>query len=674
MRPDRAYGDVETFTGLPGEDPLDTHGAYRYSVDPTTGLNCGVLHLPGQPAPYTYEYGQHEQLAQMIRWVLENTNWIFVFHYALFELAIIQNKLGVVIPPNRVIDTFAKLAYYGYPRGLDQGAQALHCSTLKDLEGKGVMKELAKGLWTPAQKPAEFQRLYHYNRVDVQVTAEIDTMLPDMPPEIQALWELDVEINMRGLPIDLRAVNNAIGLKDYLKDLANGMIQAATAGYVQTVGQVEKIQEFAAAHGVAMIDCTADTVRRLLGGELPEVVRHVLEIRQEYGLSSVAKYVQAERRHVGGRLYHEFDTYGCISGRPKGRGFQALNPPRSTQADRYGRLLSEAPQFIPVVFTKPLVVVKEGVRGVIMASSNKVFVGGDLGQIEARNSGWAAGDLKFLDLFREGDPYCKYGRIKWGRVITKADLLERTASKADVLSLIFAGGIGAGQRGAEQYGVDLDMLSRLVLPTGTYAEMQKAEDCYLHYMSGHPMKPLTREQALTVDIQKQRFRADFPVLKEYWDLLMEAFIHGGWAKVVYFEVRRNLRVMTLPSGRQMFYHDCRFKSKKEIEEDGEVSRFGGQWTYQAREKRKKVWKGLLMENVAQAINHDISTWYMKQANENIGPVVHQCYDEFTLEVEKSKEDWAKEQLEKLVKTQPPWSTSPIVLPIAFDVWSGERYG
>ena len=664
----RIYLDLETYSAC----ELDKVGAYRYSVDPSTGINCGVYATAGG-GPLTFKYSEHEELAADIRMLLEGSDCMFVFHYALFELSIIKNVLGIAIPPHRVIDTFAKAGYYGYPRGLDEAAKALQCSKLKDLQGKAVMKGLSKGLWTPEQKPEEFERLYQYCRIDVEVMREIDQKLPDLPPDVQRLWELDVEINMRGIPIDVKAVENAIWLKDKLKEQADRRMAELTEGLVTTVGQTDRIQDFAARFGVDMPDCQADTVTRLLCQPLPEIVRQVLQLRQEAGLTSVSKYDQMLRRQVGGRIYHEFDNYGAVTGRPKGRGVQTLNLPRSTQADYYAELIEGCPELvIGICGADAPNKLKEGIRGMIKAPPGKVLVGGDLSQIEARCTGWTAGDETFLSLFTSGDPYCTYGKNLWGREITKADMIERTAAKATVLSMGFGGGIGAYQRSAENYNLDMDLFADNVLATATPDEISKGQYSYHKvYMKGHPAKPLTERQGVAADIVKQRYRKDFPKIVEYWHELWLAFLHGGDAGPINIQKKDRLRILTLPSGRQLFYHDVRQTTKVKQSVDGLPEEHETNWTYQARDKRKKLWYGVVIENCAQGENHDISTSYMLQANQWIAPVVHQCYDEFMLEEEKQREEAAKQALKELVKEQPAWSKG---LPIAFDVWSGIRYG
>jgi len=628
----------------------------------------------------TFKYGEEAAMRAFILEMLADPAVIFVFHNALFELAIIKNVLGIEIPPSRVIDTMAKAGYYGYPRGLDEAAKALQCSLLKDLVGKGVMKELATGKWTPVQKPEEFARLYSYCETDVLVTADIDFKLPDLPPAVQKLWELDVEINMRGVPIDVRAIENAVYLKEQLSIEADHRMAQLTNGFVPAATNPKKIKEWCELQGVEMVDCTADTVRRTLSLDLPPAVRQVLELRQEAGLSSVAKYDQMKRRHVNGRLYQEFDHYGAVTGRVKGRGVQLLNLPRTTKADYWANLIHEVPELLISVCADAGVGLKHGLRGMIKASPGSVLVGGDLSQIEARCVGYAADDQTFLDLFRSGDPYCAYGPALWGKTITKADLIERTACKATVLSMGFAGGIGAFQRGAEQYNVPMDGLADFILPNATMHEIESGRKLYFeNYLAKLPLKPLTERQGIAADIVKQRFRRDFPQIVAYWAQLWQAFINGGQAGPIFIEKKGNLRILTLPSGRQLFYHDLRMSRRSkykavlnDAEQDDDDEDTEVYWSYLARGLRKKVSKCVTIQNIAEGLNYDISSWYMCQANENIGAVVHQCYDEWTMEVPKAKEEWARDQLTLLVNTtQPPWSGG---LPIGFEAWSGERYG
>lgn len=285
------------------------------------------------------------------------------------------------------------------------------------------------------------------------------------------------------------------------------------------------------------------------------------------------------------------------------------------------------------------------------------FVGMDLSQIEARATFWCAGSAG-LDLFRTGDPYCTYGSKLFGHEITKKDLIKRTASKASVLGNGFGGGIGAGQRTGDQYNLDFGILADIIMPTATYAEMAEADRNEKYYQEKMPLKPLSRRNAMAVDIAKQRYRADFWEIPVYWKLLEQCFLQGGQAGPVHIEVRAGgLRVVTLPSGRQMFYH-------------GVKQMADGSYCYRRGKKVVWLWYGQLMENVAQAINEDISCWYKIRANK-IAPVVHHVYDEFTLECEARKTEDVMKRLKELTQTEPSYVPG---LPLGFDFWEGNRYG
>jgi hypothetical protein len=364
-------------------------------------------------------------------------------------------------------------------------------------------------------------------------------------------------------------------------------------------------------------------------------------------------------------LYHEFDNYGCISGRPKGRGVQMLNLPRSQKPEYWAELIHSAPELLFGICEQPPARLKEGVRGMVKAPEGKHLVWVDLSQIEARLTFWLAGEPRLNEIFGEGrDPYCEYGEQMWGHKITKADLLKRTAAKSTVLGMGFAGGIGAAQRSAEAYDLDLNILADVILKTATPDELSTAHYCYHEiYLKGKEEndepeeKILTEREGFAADVMKQRYRKDFPRIAAYWDELWEAFMNGGQAGKLLFEVRGNLRIMTLPSGRQLFYHDLQQRRDKA--------------TYQAREKRKKMWKGVLIENGAQGGNHDVSAGKMLTANREIAPVVYQCYDMFMVECGTNQVDEVKRQIAELC-------ILPVAgyegLPLAFEINDGVRYG
>lgn len=652
----RLYLDLETRWNI----DLFKVGAVRAAADESAGINCIAWAMNASSlalVPYE-DCVRGSQLNGLKGWFLDES-CVFIAHNAQFEMECLERILGIKLPANRWIDTMAKCGYYGYPRSLKAAAEALGCDS-KDSGGTAVMKKLVTGRYTPNDSPDDFNRLYSYCANDVMVMRQIDKLLPDLPPEIQARWVVDTEINARGVPVDVKAIENALMLKDYLSTGNDRHMSELTDGFVKTVGQTDKLVKWLqSTQGTYLSDCKAETVDKALSyTPMPLVAEQALELRQEAGLSSLAKYEAMSRYQVDGRLYEMHNWYGAHTGRPTGSGPQVLNLPRSQNPELWAETLSENPAYF-YHLTNPSERLKEALRGTLCAPPGKTFVGTDLAQIEARATGWLAGEQKFLDLFATTDPYCTYGKKIFGREITKKDAIERTASKATVLAFGFAGGIGAGQRVAENYKIDFAAMADIILPTALPVENLAAARAYTYYMDGTPLKPLHEREAKAVDILKQRYRRDFPLIVQYWDILEQAFLYGGDAGFINVSIQRSgLRILTLPSGRQLFYHGVEIDDK-------------GKYSYIGRKGRQAMWKGVVIENAAQAVNADVSDYFKMRANYEIAPVVHHCYDEFTMECDENKAEEVMKQLKELTQTKPPRYES---LPLGFDYWTGRRYG
>jgi len=664
----KVYIDIETEYAV----DLKKHGAVYCASHPSARISCIAYAINDGPVDIIpYEQCTPQTLPKsFIYALLEVMNPIIVAHNAAFEREHLMRILGLDYLPGRWRDTMAKTAYYGYPRGLDQAAKTLRLTRLKDLQGAKVMKKLVTGKYTPETAPDDYAKLYSYCANDVEVTREIDKRLADLPALIQQWWELDCEINARGVPMDYVGVQRALALKNELKKAADLKMFWLTDGYVNTVDETERILAWLQPQGIFLPDMTADTVEKVLATWMPGMLpkaREVLELRQDAGLASLAKYEKMSNMMVDGRLYQMFKFYGAHTGRSAGYGPQLQNLPRSEEPDKCAEIVSKMPNII-LQYDKPQKYLKDALRGMIMAPEGFTLLGVDLSQIEARATGWCANESKFLGLFGSSDPYCTYGQKIFNRPITKKDNpFERTASKATVLAFGFAGGIGAGQRVAENYKIDFRQLAGVVLPTATEGELSTAEYCYKYYTRSKPEKPLPREEATAVDVLKQRYRRDFPKIVEYWDQLYGAFLHGGTAGPISVAVTASqMRIVKLPSGRELFYHNVR----QHMEED-EEGNYSYVCTYQTDKGRKKLWKGTIMENVAQGINADISEFYKLHANAYVSPVVHHCHDEFTMEIQEADIESRKADLDKILHYQVPGYET---LPLEFDSWVSRRYG
>lgn len=297
-----------------------------------------------------------------------------VAHNAPFELEVMRSVLGIEWPIDRVICTMARAAYHGYAWGLDKLAEQLGSPVLKDLQGKGEMLKLARGKITYEQDPAAFERMYSYCKTDLRVLKQVHSRIPLLPGDVFARWVVDTKINFFGMPVDMVAVENAIKLRDHFVEENNKLMEQLTGGYVQTVGQVAKIQEYLKAllPGFDVPDLSADTVDKLIN-RLPDghLAKSILQLRQGAALSSLAKFEKIKAYQVGGWLYHMATWYGAHTGRPTGGGPQMLNLPRSEHADFYAAMLRYNSEYFLDIADGPARL-KEALRGVILAPRKQV--------------------------------------------------------------------------------------------------------------------------------------------------------------------------------------------------------------------------------------------------------------------------------------------------------------
>lgn len=676
---DFLYADGESRSAT----DIKKHGAMRHLLDPFAGPNC-VSYAEDSGDTRILDYYKCQAWAQAKRPTCDASQafveaWhnakFIVAHNAMFEILYFEIFFGLTKPMNQWIDTMALCAYYGYPWDLDGAAKAFDCSSLKDLKGKAAMLKLVNPIYTPEDCPEDYQALYKYNMADIPPMREIHQKCPPLPPIVFDSWVLDAEINLRGVPIDVVAAHNAVKLRAELTAQASAEMHAVTDGFVPKITDIEKLKEWMIQRNNPMVDGTADTIARVLNtGNLLPRERRALELRQEYGLSSVAKYEKMLDYVVDGRLYQMFNWYGAHTGRPSGRGPQVMNPPRSKESPKWANLIATKPALIHYV-ARPLEKVKEAVRGTICAPVGRSLLGCDAKQIEARATFWLAGE-KGLSLFLHGDPYCTYGKTIFGHEIDpKLHSEKRNASKASVLAFGFMGGIGAGQRIATNYKMSFDSMADVILPTATEDEIMKAQWAYNYYMEGKPVKPLSERQGMAVDILKQRYRRDFWRVPQFAKEIEEAFLYGGTVGKLHIDKVGDLRIMHLPDGRCLYYHDVReAKHQEYTDEDGLAvpeDRSTKGYSYRNSDgARIWIWKGVLVENAAQAVNQSVCSWFKQQCDPYIWSI-HHCYDDFTGEVPDENLAYAEFHMKRITQEErTPWMEG---LPLDFDYWSGRRY-
>ena len=298
-------------------------------------------------------------------------------------------------------------------------------------------------------------------------------------------------------------------------------------------------------------------------------------------------------------------------------------------------------QIVPQHGKRVTDVLKGMLRPALMASKGKHLVVADWAAIEARVTPWASnsnsGAAK-LGIFERGEDVYKHNAAATFRVsYDEVDKDQRQIGKVQELACGFAGGIGAFSAMGRIYNI--------ILPESDSRRMVDG------WRRANPWGPV------------------------YWDALERAytaamrnpgreFIAG---RIAYLYDKQHLWYV-LPSGRVLCYPFARF------DEEGNVTYAKASWKPAADAKewpRARLWRGLACENITQAVANDLLRHSLRRLD-NMGlEVVLTVHDEIVIEVDKSKSEWAAEQLVKVMCEAPDWCQG---LPLNAEVAIMERYG
>jgi hypothetical protein len=214
----------------------------------------------------------------------------FVAHNARFEQAIYyyicHKKWGWPLP-TRWSCTAARSRYFGIRASLEGSASDLEVLTQKDERGKQFINDfckprkykgpkrdgIVKELWyEPHENPEGYQAGIEYCVTDGMAEADVDAVLPDLPPFEQAAWDWDFQINTRGVPIDLQSVERAIAFSDHFTAKAVERFEAITSlrptqrdRVLEYLQQREEIDDLG--------DLRSKTLKRLVKSEFPKTCK-----------------------------------------------------------------------------------------------------------------------------------------------------------------------------------------------------------------------------------------------------------------------------------------------------------------------------------------------------------------------------------------------------------------
>lgn len=348
---DVLHGDFETFSYC----ELKKTGGYRYAQHATTEILCfawaineGEVYIwvpciteeqarhHGLPRNQFWRYGKRipDDLAAAIQAGVTFCAHNVSFERAIWELIVVRKHGGPRTKRHQFNCTSIRAAAAHLPRSLEGAAMALDAKNQKDAEGKRLLKKFAmprkptknddRTRVMPLDEPDEFKLLCNYCVADVRAERDIDKQLPQLHPLEQKLLAFDMEVNERGLLIDIAAVRQASTVLQSLEANIVAEVQRRTVCEQYPEGlrptQGVKMLKFFQDMGVALENLQADHVRKYLRDNistLPELARELLLLRIEAGRSSTKKFISME--HYAGtgdnRARGTILMYGAHTGR-----------------------------------------------------------------------------------------------------------------------------------------------------------------------------------------------------------------------------------------------------------------------------------------------------------------------------------------------------------------------
>lgn len=725
-------------------------GSAAYAEHPTTEVLCasydladglGVRRwLPGQPMPLDLR-------------IHVESGGTLEFHKADFEVGMWAAQLVVKhgwipLPVEATRCSMAKAHVAQYPGALGNLGAVLGIETEKDKDGKRLINKFCvpqqpvpglvdkrtgkvKREPVPARRiyphddPEDFERLCSYCDTDVIAQMHASDAMPDMEPHEVVAWQLDQEMNHRGLAVDLDGMFACIEILDQVLDQYGAECERIT-GFAAT--QLEKLKGWLAAYGVHTTSLDADAVTALLArDDLPQAPRRVLELRALTGSASVKKlYQMANQVSADGRLRHLVIHHGTRPGRPTGTGPQPLNLPKAGpqlvwcecgrphkpaaaicpwcgEIGPPGRKAAWKPAMVDHVleimacgslamveqfFGDAMLAISGCLRGLFIEDDEHELVSTDYSSLQAVVAACVSGEQWKIEAFRERKPvYLLSASSITGTSVETYETYaaehgthhpDRQAGKTAELALGFQGWTGAWLAMEEQQGVqsgyDEQRLKEIILA------WRKANPAIVEMWGGQWRGPPWRRERHELYGMEGMFIAAVQNPGA-------AYTYRGVTFCM--EDGLDTLVIRLPQidgiRRPLRYHQPRLTTSDRNRDELSISymtensnaKYGGTgWT------RMGTWGGRLFENVVMGVEVDIQRYGIKLLKQHGYDMVLGVYDEDCTRIRKGKPlvlglapvdglDPYVQEVEHLLAQLPPEIADwPIR---AADGWRGRRY-
>ena len=622
--------DIETYSDI----PLQKTGVYRYSGSPNFEILLFGYSIDSGPVQVVdLTCGEH--IPKEVLAALEDDSVIKWAFNAAFERVCLSRYLGY--PTGEYLDpeswhcSMVWAATMGLPLSLEGVGAVLGLEKQKLTEGKELIKYFcqpclptkANGQRTrnrPFHAPDKWELFKRYNARDVEAEMGIQQKLSKfpVPPQVWEEYDIDQEINDRGVRIDMKLVEQAIQMDARSRQELTDAMKRMTA--LENPNSVQQMKQWLSDNGVETDSLGKKVVAELLKTAPPELAE-VLTLRQQLAKSSVRKYQAMEKTVCSdNRARGMFMFYGANrTGRFSGRNIQLQNLPQNHLPDlAEARALVRSGDFdaVELLYEDVPDTLSQLIRTAFIPRDGAQFLVADFSAIEARVIAWFAGETWRQEVFSTGgDIYCASASQMFKVPVEKHGINGHLRQKGKIaeLALGYGGSVGALKAmGALEMGLTEEELPQLV----------------------------------------DAWRQSNPNIVKFWwavdRAVMEAvrYKHTTTDYGLTFSCRSGMLFITLPSGRKLAYVKPKVGTNK----------FGGECiTYEGIGSTKK-WERLdsygpkFVENIVQATARDILCYAMRTLR--CCSIVMHIHDELVIEADpRMSLDAVCEQMGRT----PPWA-------------------
>lgn len=669
--------DFETFSYA----PLKKCGGYRYSMHESTEILCACWAIDDEAVetwvpcitadeakrfrmPMDWHYGPAVPAALA---VAVKSGCTIIAHNAQFERAVWQNVVvkrhaGPSSKVRQFVCTAARSAAAGLPRSLDGVGMALDTNTKKNPEGAKLLKMFAmprkptktdaRTRIMPLDDVAAFTGLVKYCQDDVLTERDVDKIIPDLHPMEQKLFAFDMQINERGLFIDIPLVKKASEVVSKLEAEIVAEVKELTRSNEYPEGlrptQRDKMMGFFQSIGVELENMQADHVRKYMKNNvhrLNELGRRLLLLRMEAGKASTKKLASmmefcAEDHVARGTLLF----YGAHTGRWSGKGVQPHNFIRGML--KYNEVIGilemlklEDHEVFQLLYEWPITAISQCMRSFIMARKGRILRVVDYSSIEARVLAWLAQEQLLLNAFIHGlDVYKVMASSLYAVKYEDVTSEQRRIGK----NLVLGCGYGLGGAKFVQYSEK----------AGTEITEEFAKAAVRKYREAN--RNIIRfwgdvERCAIQAVREGRTENNCIVLRN-----LRFFCFERWFCI------------QLPSGRRLHYYKPKVVPIVKFGEPALALTFKVE--IRGRLYPEHTYGGKLVENIVQAVARDILVNGMFEAEKAGYPVIGTVHDELLTEQE--VDAGSVHELEKVVCRLPEWAEG---LPIGAEGFESVRY-